>query len=332
VSAEVRVRVEGTLGRITLDRPKAINALTLDMVRAVDAALTGWEEDPAVALVLLDGAGERGFCAGGDIVALRDSALHDGGEAARGFWAEEYRLDARIARYPKPVVSFLDGICMGGGVGLGGHVAHRVATERLVWSMPEVLIGFVPDVGGTWLLSRAPGALGEHLACTAGRVGAGDAVALGFADVVVPSQRLEELAGALRDGDAGAIAAFAVEPPEAGLLARRAELDAAYAGTDDAAQVAARLPGELDAGSPTAVQVALQAVRRARELPSLEACLEQELVTSCSVLELPDYVEGIRAAVVDKDRSPRWSPASLEEVAPADAARHLDGPRRLGLV
>ncbi|MDO8209614.1 enoyl-CoA hydratase/isomerase family protein [Conexibacter sp. CPCC 206217] len=337
---EVIVGVEGALGRITLNRPRAINALTLPMVRAIDAALAGWERDPRVRAVLLDGAGERGFCAGGDIVALRRSAL-DGDGFAERFWREEYHLNARIAASSKPVVVLMDGVVMGGGVGLSGHARHRVATERLTWAMPETMIGFAPDVGGTFLLSRAPGQLGTHIGLTAARIGAGDALACGFADRFVAAAELEQLVADLRDGDPAAAIDAATQrsgpPPAAALASEREAIDACYAG-DDAEQIAARLLvagreeplAALSAASPTSVKVTLAALRRAAGLRTLEACLEAELRTSCGLLGTADFAEGIRAMVVDKDRQPAWSPPTLAEVEDADAARIARGPEGLG--
>jgi len=328
---DVLVARAGRAGRITLNRPAALNALTLGMVRAIDDALAAWAGDPSVDLVLLDGAGERGFCAGGDIRALRASALA-GDDAAAAFWREEYALNGQIARYPKPVVAIMDGIVMGGGIGLAGHASHRVATERLRAAMPEVGIGFFPDVGGTWLLARAPGQLGTHLALTGDAVGTADALACGLADVHVPVADVPALVAALtRDGaeaihvDA-TVDAFARPPAEPpALAAARPWIDAAYAGATVPAILRA-----LDAGgpearaaaalirtrSPTSVAVTLRALRDAAAL-ALDDVLERELHVACAFLDAPDFVEGIRAAVVDKDRDPRWSPAGHDAVTPA---------------
>src|SRR5690349_4605424 len=182
---DVLVRTAGALGRLTLNRPKAINALSLEMVRQIQVGLDRFEQDDAITVVLLDGAGDRGLCAGGDIIALRDAAQSGEHEPAHTFWAEEYVLNARIASYPKPIVAIMDGVVMGGGIGLAGHASHRLATERLISAMPEVGIGFAPDVGGTWLLSRGEGELGTHLALTGDRLGAHDAIAAGLADRIV---------------------------------------------------------------------------------------------------------------------------------------------------
>jgi len=324
---EVLARRNGALGRITLNRPKAINALNLAMVRAIEAALDALLADDAVQVVLLDGTGERGFCAGGDIVGLRDSALGDG-SAARAFWAEEYRLNARIARFAKPVVAVMDGIVMGGGIGLAAHASHRLATERLLSAMPEVGIGFAPDVGGTWLLSRGPGELGTHLALTGERLGARDAIAAGLADRIVAADAVDRLVADLADGDLEAAleraAAHPVDVPDGRPASDRAWIDAAYA-HDRVEEIAAALqerPEEAAAealkalrrGSPTSLKVTLRALRDARDLPDLESALEREYRISTAFLDHPDFVEGIRAQVVDKDRSPTWTPPTLEAV------------------
>jgi enoyl-CoA hydratase len=319
---------EGPLGRIRLNRPAAINALTLEMVRQLHVCLDELAANDAVAVVLLDGAGERGLCAGGDIVALQQSAI-DGTDEARTFWSEEYALNARIARFSKPIVAIMDGIVMGGGIGLAGHASHRIATERLMAAMPEVGIGFAPDVGGTWLLSRAPGELGTHIALTAGRAGAVDAVLLGLADQIVPCAALTQLADDLQGGDVdGALAAAARAPgdslPSGSLAEARPWIDACYAGDSAEAIVAAlearpepaavKAAAAIRRASPTSVKVTLRALRDAATLPTLEAALEQELRISCGFLGTPDFPEGIRAQVIDKDRSPRWQPPRLEDV------------------
>lgn len=325
----VLCRTRGALGRITLNRPQAINALTLEMIQAIAAILDAWEDDPAVAVVVLDGAGPRGLCAGADIVALRESALGDG-EAARRFWRDEYALVARIARFPKPVVTIMDGVTMGGGVGLAGHARHRVATDRLVWAMPEVTIGLIPDVGGTWLLSRTPGEVGTHLALSAQRVAAGDAVACGLADAFVPHDAIDRLVEQLCDGDVAAIADVARDPGPSALCAQQGLWDACYAG-DDARAIVARLrqaddadadaaAARIEAASPTSVTATLHGLRRARLLPDLEACLALEYELCCFMLQTPDFPEGVRAAVVDKDRQPRWSPAGLAETMATTSA------------
>ncbi|MFF4169437.1 enoyl-CoA hydratase/isomerase family protein [Streptomyces sp. NPDC001744] len=333
---DVLLRTEGRAGFVTLNRPRAINALTHAMVLAVDAALTEWEHDPAVTTVVLEGAGERGLCAGGDIRAIHDDA-RAGGAASAAFWRDEYRLNARIARYPKPYVALMDGIVMGGGVGLSAHGSHRVVTERSRVAMPETGIGFVPDVGGTYLLGRAPGELGTHLALTGDRVGAADAILTGLADRYVPAAALPALAGELTRLPADeALARHAATPPPGVLPEQREWIDACYT-APAVEEIVERLFGTgvpaaeeaattLLAKSPTALKTTLAALRRSRALATLEEVLDLEYRVSRAALATPDLVEGIRAQVIDKDRAPRWRPATLAEVTDADVARHFAAP------
>ena len=326
---EVLLERRGHLGHIILNRPRAINALTANMVTLISDALDSWEHDDGVATVLLSGAGERGLCAGGDIVAIYRDAGNGGRESAK-FWAEEYELNARISSYPKPYVALMDGIVLGGGVGVSAHARHRVVTERTKVGMPETGIGFVPDVGGTYLLSRAPGELGTHAALTAGTMTGADALLLGLADVYVDSSRLAELATALEHRPAEEVLQdFAGEAPEAPLAAARQWIDECYA-HDDVETIVDALrrsesgdanaaAGVVLAKSPSALKVTLQSLRRARELPDLESVLEQEYRVSLHALAAPDFAEGVRAQVIDKDRNPQWTPATLEEVRQADA-------------
>ncbi len=325
---EVLVERRGAVGALTLNRPGSMNALTRGMVLRIAAALDEWESDDSVKTVLLRGAGERGLCAGGDIVGMYHDALA-GGDATRLFWSDEYRLNSRISRYPKPYVAFMDGVVLGGGIGVSAHANQRIVTERTRFGMPEVGIGFAPDVGGAWLLSRAPGELGTHLAMT-GRMGSGaDAIALGLADHYVHSDWLPALATALETTPAAeAIAAVAMPAPGSPLAAQRSWIDACYAG-DDAATIVGRLQSSsvtaaretastILTKSPIGVSVALEAVRRARHLGTLEDVLDQDWRVSTKFLDGRELIEGIRAQVIDKDRMPHWSPASLTEVTRAD--------------
>ncbi|MFR9729381.1 enoyl-CoA hydratase/isomerase family protein [Saccharopolyspora sp. MS10] len=339
---QVLLGVEGSLGRITLNRPKAINSLTLDMVRSMTAALEEWRADDRVRVVLIDGAGERGLCAGGDIRALYDAAKAQDDALPKAFWTEEYRLNAMLSHYPKPVVGLMDGVCMGGGVGISAHGSHRVVTERSKIGMPEVGIGFVPDVGGTFLLSHAPGELGTHLALTGAPVGGADAVALGLADHHLPSERIPDLVAALAEGDAdAALARLAEAPPESPVAAQRTWIDEAYA-ADDVAEVLARLrarPEEAAARaaeaigtkSPTSLKVTLRALRSRPE--TLEAALDQEFRIALRCISEGDFVEGVRATLVDKDRDPKWSPDRLQDVGEEDLRRFFAplGADELGL-
>ncbi|MFD8786277.1 enoyl-CoA hydratase/isomerase family protein [Kitasatospora sp. NPDC059599] len=347
--AEVQAFLDGGVGRIVLNRPRALNSLTHGMITAVRATLDEWATDDRVRVVVLTGAGERGLCAGADIRAMHDDAKA-GGAGTRAFFRDEYRLNALIARYPKPYVAVMDGITMGGGVGLSAHGAVRIVTERSTVAMPETRIGLVPDVGGSRLLAHAPGELGIHLGLTSASMGPGDALLCGFADHFVPSARIPELLDALARGadpadpaasatgpttaDVDAVVAAHAEPaPAAALAEQRTWIDACYA-ADTAEEIVEHLLNSgvpeakeavelILANSPTAVKAALAALRRARTLPSLEAVLDQEYRVSCAALDGHDLVEGIRAQVIDKDRNPRWEPAALAGVTAVDVARFL---------
>ncbi|MFF3942612.1 enoyl-CoA hydratase/isomerase family protein [Streptomyces phaeofaciens] len=334
----------GRAAHIVLNRPRAINALNHDMVGRIDRALTAWERDPAVETVVITGAGERGLCAGGDIRAVHDDARDGDGTASAAFWRDEYRLNARIARFPKPYVAVMDGIVMGGGVGISAHGSVRIVTERSRVAMPETGIGFVPDVGGTRLLAHAPGELGIHLGLTGAQIGAADTLSCGLADHFVPSASVPHLLDDLATHPVrDALARHAQAPPQGELAGRRAWIDGCYAaGTveeiverlldhgDPAAKEAAET---LLAKSPTSLKVTLVALRRARRLGTLEQVLDQEYRVSLAALTTADLVEGVRAQVVDKDRNPRWSPATLAEVTDADVERFFAplGARELGL-
>ena len=334
---DILARREGAVGRLTLNRPAAFNALSLGMVRAIDAVLDAWSSDPQVAVVLLDAASDRAFCAGGDIRALYEAArIGDYASMAR-FFREEYRLNARLARFPKPIVTVMDAITMGGGIGLGAHASHRIVTERSVLAMPEVRIGFAPDVGGTYLLSHAPGELGLHLALTGGRLDAADALLCGLADVHVPFDRLPDLRLGLAHCRTGAevqncLDGFATSPGSSPLAAARDWIDRCYApdtvedileALEGAPEPAARAAAsEISGNAPTSLKVTLHALRTARHL-DLEDCLAREFLTSCSITRQPDFIEGVRAAVVDKDRNPRWTPSHLSQVGPEEVLRHF---------
>ncbi|QFS93249.1 putative enoyl-CoA hydratase echA8 [Mycobacterium sp. THAF192] len=330
---DVLVKIDGSVGRITLNRPKAINSLTHPMVTRIGAALTAWQDDDAVACVIVDGAGERGLCAGGDVVAIYHSAKADGAEA-RQFWHDEYLVNAQIGRYPKPYVAIMDGITMGGGVGISAHGSVRIATDTTKMAMPEVGIGFIPDVGGTYLLARTPGLLGLHAALSGAPFTGADAIAMGFADHFVPHERLEAfLATATTDGPVAAVAAHAQEPPPSPLLAQRDWIDECYAGDtvpdilaalgDRSGEQATKAAELISSRSPVALAVTLEAVRRAGTLTSLEDVLRQEFRTSCASLRSHDLVEGIRAQLIDKDRNPKWSPPSSEAVTTTDVEAYF---------
>lgn len=325
--------MENGVGLVTLNRPKAINSLTHGMVTTLADALHAWEKDDGVRAVLLSGTGERGLCAGGDVIALYHSAKADGADARR-FWFEEYQLNSCIGSYPKPYVAVMDGIVMGGGVGVSAHGDVRVVTDTTKMGMPEVGIGFVPDVGGTYLLSRAPGLLGLHAALTGAPFSGADAIAMGFADHFVPHDQLDAFkAAVVADGVDAALAAHTTEPPPSHLLAQRDWIDACYAG-DTVADIVAALRDHaagpandaadlIASRSPVALAVALESVRRAGRLDTLEDVLREEYRVSCAALRSHDFVEGIRAQLVDKDRNPKWSHRSIAEVTAADVEAYF---------
>lgn len=324
-------RVEGSAGIIRLNRPKAINAITLEMFRDVDKALDRFEADPAVALILLEGAGERGLCAGGDIRALYESSKLNG-DLGKILWREEYILNARIKRFDKPYVAFMDGIVMGGGVGLSAHGRHRVVTERTKLAMPEVGLGFFPDVGGTWLLSHAPGELGTYFGLTGHTMNGPDAICAGFADAVVPSNRLATLRDELtkvRPGTPSSevqalIDGFATGETSGPVADLRPQIDQWFgfermqdivaALHTDGSELALSTLKTLGEKSPRGMVVTLKLLRLARGASSLEECLVREYRAALEVFRSDDFREGVRAAVIDKDRNPRWSPPRLEDV------------------
>ncbi|MEZ5210174.1 enoyl-CoA hydratase/isomerase family protein [Gordonia sp. (in: high G+C Gram-positive bacteria)] len=336
-SEPVLVRVDGGLAELTLNRPASLNALDRAMVDAMTDRLDDWRHDDAIRAVLVSGAGDRALCAGGDIVAIHTDALAaaGAGDAAAaasdsaGFWRDEYRLNAAIAEYPKPYVAFMDGFVMGGGVGISAHASVRIVTDRTRFAMPEVGIGLVPDVGGTLLLSRIPGELGTYIALTAVQLDGADVIAAGLADHYVPADRLDDLRAALATAPVDdAVARFAVEPPPSALAAAREWIAGAFAAdsvteivercralqTPEASKTADRIEGK----SPTSVAVALATLRAARADDSLRDALRREYRTSLRCLQHHDLAEGIRAQVIDKDRSPAWRPArepSATEVA-----------------
>ncbi len=324
---EVLFEVRGTLGVITLNRPRAVNALTAGMATAMLETLVAWAVDPAVSQVLVRGAGERGLCAGGDIVAIyRDVTA--GGTATEDFWATEYRLNSLVNAYPKPYIAYMDGLVLGGGVGVSAHGSHRLVTTRTRSGMPETTIGFVPDVGGTYLLSRAPGQSGTHAALTGEHLGAAEVLYLGLADHLIDFQRAEELFAALEETPVDeALRSYILPTPASDLESWRNWMDAAYASSkvEDivAALQALADKGNEEAGksvetlgrkSPTALKLTLASLRRAKELGTLEETLEQEYRVGLRILESHDFPEGIRAQVIDKDYSPAWNPAKLEGV------------------
>jgi enoyl-CoA hydratase len=326
-------RREGAVGVIRLNRPKAINAVTLEMFRDVDKALDEFEVDPEVGLILLEGAGERGLCAGGDIRALYESS-QVGGDLGKILWREEYVLNARIAEFPKPYVAFMDGIVMGGGVGLSAHGRHRIVTERTRLAMPEVGLGFFPDVGGTWLLARSPGEIGTYFGLTGHTMNGPDAIFSRFADAVVPSgklgalrERLVSLQARVSNADVkNTIDGFATGETAGPVAAMRPQIDRWFAHDRmqdiiaalgaDRSELARSTLKTLNEKSPRGLVVALKLLRLARASSSLQECLVREYRAALQVFGSDDFREGVRAAVIDKDRNPRWSPPRIEDLTP----------------
>jgi enoyl-CoA hydratase len=334
---DVLVREHGALRRLTLNRPKALNALTLDMAATMTAYLRAWADDDAVGAVLIDGAGERGLCAGGDLRALYDAAKAKDSLPAK-FWATEYRLDVLIARYPKSVVAIMDGVVMGGGVGISAHAAHRVVTERSSIAMPEVSIGYFPDVGASFLLARSPGRTGTHLALTGSRIGAADAIYCGLADIHVPIATLADLHSRLADcrsaQDVRAVLKEVSTLPAPGKLpAARPWIDDCY-GAETVEDILVRLRASKadearsvlaapEKVSPTSLKITLRNIRSAVSFKAVEESFQQDYRISLACIAEHDFIEGIRATIVDKDRKPVWRPARLEDVTQDIVDRHF---------
>lgn len=320
----------GGLGRVRLDRPRALNSLDRPMIAEIAAQLDRWAEDEAITAISLEGAGDRAFCAGGDVRAVRQAHLD--GDDASAFFREEYVLDRRLAELPVPLVAVMDGITMGGGVGLGMNADLRVVTERTQMAMPETGIGFFPDVGATYLLARSPGELGTHVALTGVTFGAGDAVALGLADTLLPSAEVPALLDTVATGGQALPTAGETAPPS-GLVEQRGWIDRCYAGDDPAVIVQAleasgdpeaRAAAETIRGrSPLAVAITLAVLRRARRAGSLAEVLDGDADVAAAMLDGSDFAEGVRAQLVDKDRAPRWQHARLEDVTGEDVARYV---------
>jgi enoyl-CoA hydratase len=329
----------GAAGIVTLNRPKALNAVTHDMVRALARQLEAWADDGAVTRVVITAAGERAFSAGGDIRALYDLGRSGRQAEALGFFREEYTLNAAIKRYPKSYVALIDGIVMGGGFGISVHGSHRVAGDRFQFAMPEVGIGFFPDVGGSWVLPRMPGQLGTWCALTGDRLKTADAVAAGLATQHVSSDRFADLTDALCNNvpvDA-TLAAFAEPRGEGPVVARRAAIDRLFR-DDTVEHILENLDAEATGGaegewaaataaairskSPTSLKIALAQVRRGRDW-SFEQCMQAEYRIVSRIVYGHDFYEGVRALIVDKDNAPRWRPAALAGVSEAEVERHF---------
>ncbi|SDE18670.1 enoyl-CoA hydratase [Paracoccus isoporae] len=331
--AEMEIRTDRRAGRMTFNRPEALNALSHDMVRQIHAALNQWRDDPEVDLVIIDAAGDKAFCAGGDIAAVYRAGLAGDHREGQEFFFDEYRMNAAIKDYPKPVIAFMQGFVMGGGVGVGGHASHRVVGETTRIAMPESGIGLIPDVGGSWLLGHAPGRIGEYLMMTADRMDAGDAIHAGFADLYIPEADWPDLIDRLAEtGDARLLTGAQV--PESRLAA--ADLSAFAA--DSTTDIVARLEAEgndtalkpIRRNSPLSMAAGLELVRAAREDERLQDSLAREYRFTHRATEHGDFIEGVRAQIIDKDRNPNWTAdASPQGVAAmlaplGDAELHFD--------
>ncbi|MXQ07687.1 enoyl-CoA hydratase/isomerase family protein [Alphaproteobacteria bacterium GH1-50] len=332
--SDIHIRKTGRTGRITLTRPDALNAITWDMVEALSAALPRFAADDDVTMLVIDGAGDRAFCAGGDIAGIY-AALKAGdhGEVRR-FWRAEYPLNLALFDFPKPVATFLQGFTMGGGVGIGCHGSHRVVGDTSRIAMPECTIGLVPDVGGSLLLARAPGRLGEYLGTTGARMGPGDAIHAGFADYYIPEAAWPDLIARLEEtGDWNAIDAAAMPAPDSPLASEQPLVDTHFGG-ETLRDILTSLRGDetdwthatldrLARNAPLAMATAVQLIHRARTRDRMDEALRQEYRFAHRIVEMGDFQEGIRAAVIDKDRAPTWRHPAPDAPTPAEVSAML---------
>ena len=330
---DIIITKSGSAGRITLNRPKAMNAMTYAMCTAIEAALEAWRADPAVSLVIFDAAGEKAFCAGGDIAELYTTGMQGDFAYGQTFWRDEYRLNAKLHCYPKPVISFMQGFTMGGGVGLGCHGSHRVVGETSQIAMPECGIGLIPDVGGSLILASAPGRLGEYLGTTATRMNAGDAILVGFADYFIPQDQWPSLIESLQETGNCALIAAAAQPASEGPVSRDKQLiDRHFSGetlTDivnalrhDDSVFSQKTLGLMARNSPLAMACSVEAIHRLRGSPEMHKALELEYRFTYRAMEHGDFLEGIRAAIIDKDRNPQWQ-HTLDAVPSVAVSRML---------
>ncbi|WP_246504716.1 enoyl-CoA hydratase/isomerase family protein [Microvirga antarctica] len=329
---EILCEIRGEAGLITLNRPRALNALTLDMVRAMRVALDAWQTDPAVTRVVVRGAGEKAFCAGGDIRRLTDLGRAGRADEALAFWREEYQLNALIQRYPKPYIALIDGIVMGGGVGISLHGRYRVAGERYLFAMPEVGIGFFPDVGATYALPRLRGRAGLYIALTGERIRRADALMLDLATHAVASQDFDGLLAALAGGENidQALAARSVEPGPPPLAPDLPLIDRCFGAESvgeiltcldrDGSESARRIHAAMDGKSPTSLSLAFEQMRRGGALTFDEAMKTEFRIVS-RILDGEDFYEGVRAVLIDKDGAPRWNPPDLAAIDAGEIAR-----------
>ena len=332
--SDINIRKTGCIGRITLTRPDALNALNIEMVDAISAALSGWAEDDEIAMVVIDGVGDKAFCAGGDIADIYAALVAGDPSVARDFWRAEYRMNAALFTFPKPVASFLQGYTMGGGVGVGCHASHRVVGASSTIAMPEVSIGLVPDVGGSLLLARAPGWVGEYLGCTATRMSAGDAIFAGFADYFIDEARWPKLIETLeKTGDWTVIDRFSEVAPASDLEAQYTDINRFFDGDRlrdtlillraSDSDFARETLKKLERNAPLATCGAMELVHRARVRERIDEALRGEFRFAYRLAEQGDFQEGIRAAIIDRDRTPKWAHATLEAPSVTEVAAML---------
>ncbi len=329
MTSDILTRIEGQAGIISLNRPGAIHALTLDMVHAMTEALLKWQTSRKVQCVIIDHADGRGFCAGGDIAFLRDSALNDGGVSGRKFFHDEYQLNHLLYTYPKPVVAFMDGITMGGGVGISQPAHFRVATSNTRFAMPETGIGLFPDVGGGWYLSRLEGRVGQFLALTGARLDGAECLSLGLATHYLPTDALDEAKARIAAEDVeridGILGTLSETAPEARILGNLFDINRHFA-SDRFEEILASLEADdsdwavkelatLRSKSPQTCKVALRQLAESAKLGSFADNMAMEYRIASRVINRPDFAEGVRAVIVDKDNAPKWDPATPEGVS-----------------
>ncbi|WP_018688518.1 enoyl-CoA hydratase/isomerase family protein [Ahrensia kielensis] len=335
--SDISIRKKGPVGHITLTRPKSLNALSHDMVLKIETALKSWLEDDTVKCVMIDAESETAFCAGGDIVDLYNQGMKQDYFSGQKYWRDEYRLNAFMSRYPKPIIAFMNGIVMGGGVGISAHCSNRVVTEKTKIALPECAIGLVPDVGTTSLLTHAPGYLGEYLGLTGYHMNSADAIYCGFADKFAPNDTLAEIKRTLcESGNLDDIEGLFKKPSKSELSTIQAEISKVFSRgrIEDVmsdlklsqSEWAIDAVEKIERGSPLSCQVTFELVRQARDTPGIEEALKREFCFVSRAMQYGDFLEGVRAAVIDKDRNPQWRHASINDVTIAQVHTMLRAP------